>query len=172
MANLGRNFDATQVDPTSTFDPIPPGKYPMVFTDSEMKPTSAGTGSYLQLTAEVIDGPSKGRLIWVRLNLDNPNPKTVEIAERELSQICHAVNKLHVQDSVELHDIPFLADVKVRPPKGNYDASNEIKEYQPLSGQPQQQAAPVAANDAVADPAPQVAAANSATSSDWWNQGK
>lgn len=165
MANLGTSFDASQVDPTNSFDPIPPGKYPMMFTDSEMKTTKEGTGQYLQLTAEVIDGPCKGRLIWTRLNLQNPNQTTVEIAQRELSAICHSVGVLQVQDSAQLHNLPFLATVKIRPAKGDFDASNEIKNYEPLNGT----APKAAANDESHAPAPQVANGGSVQDGEWWN---
>ena len=48
MANL-QGFDANQVEPSDDLEPIPDGKYVAVITDSEMKPTKAGTGNYLQL---------------------------------------------------------------------------------------------------------------------------
>ena len=72
MANLN-GFDANNVDPATDFEPIPAGKYLAVITDSEMKPTKSGSGHYLELTFQVIDGPFKNRLLWSRLNLDNPN---------------------------------------------------------------------------------------------------
>jgi len=43
MANLN-GFDANQVEPAAKFDPIPAGKYLAVITESEQKPTKAGTG--------------------------------------------------------------------------------------------------------------------------------
>ena len=55
MADL-RGFDANQVEPTAALDPVPAGKYPAVITESEMKPTKNGAGSYLQLTFQVIEG--------------------------------------------------------------------------------------------------------------------
>ena len=81
MANLN-GFDANTVDPATDFEPLPAGKYLAVITDSEMKPTKAGTGSYLQIVWELIDGDFKGRKLWSRLNLDNPNATAVEIAQR------------------------------------------------------------------------------------------
>jgi hypothetical protein len=56
MADL-RGFDANQVEPSSDFEPVPAGKYLAVITESEMKPTKAGTGHYLQLTFAC--GPAK-----------------------------------------------------------------------------------------------------------------
>ncbi|MGD9126460.1 MAG: DUF669 domain-containing protein, partial [Planctomycetia bacterium] len=66
MANLN-GFDANQVDPSTSFDPIPAGKYVAVITESEMKDTKSGVGQYLQLTFDIIDGKYKGRKLWSRL---------------------------------------------------------------------------------------------------------
>ena len=79
MADL-RGFDANQVEPSTDFDPLPAGKYLAVIAESEMKPNKAGTGHFLQLTFQVMEGPFKNRLLWARLNLDNPNATAVAIA--------------------------------------------------------------------------------------------
>lgn len=126
MANLG-NFDATKVEPTSTFDPIPNGDYRVAIIKSELKPTKAKTGHYLEMTAEILDEPHKGRkLFGWRLNLDNPNKVAVDIAERDLSAICHAIGKMSVSDSSDLHDVPFTAKVIVTKDQ-NGNPRNEIK---------------------------------------------
>jgi|GEM_PF-2134555 len=88
MATL--NFNANTVEPSSDFEAIPPGKYLAAITESEMKPTRSAQGQYLQLTFQLLDGPYKGRYLWARLNLQNPNPTTVQIARGELSAICRA----------------------------------------------------------------------------------
>ncbi|MGC1276557.1 MAG: DUF669 domain-containing protein, partial [Planctomycetaceae bacterium] len=111
MADL-HGFNANTVEPDESFDPIPAGEYLCVLTASEEKPTKAGTGSYLELEFEVLDGPFKGRKLWDRLNLSNPNETTVKIARARLSAICRAVGVLEPKDSCELHDLPLL--VKVR----------------------------------------------------------
>src|SRR6516162_5998202 len=113
MADL-RGFDASQVEPSPVFEPLPDGKYLAVITDSEKKPTKTGTGQYLQLTFQVVDGPYKGRNLWARLNLDNPNARAVEIARAELSAICRAVGVLAPTDSVELHSLPLVIHVKCK----------------------------------------------------------
>jgi Protein of unknown function (DUF669) len=129
MADL-RGFDANRVEPLKAFDPIPAGKYPAAITDSEMKPTKAGTGKYLQLTFEVIDGPYKGRKLWARLNLDNPNAQAVQIAQAELSAICRAVGVLAPNDSLDLHNLPLLVQVKVVKRQDSGELTNEIAAYE------------------------------------------
>lgn len=110
MADL-KGFDANQVEPSTDFDPIPAGKYLAVVTESEMKPNKAGTGHYLQLAFQIIDGPYKNRYLWARLNLDNPNATAVQIARAELSAICRAVGVLAPKDSTDLHDLPLVIHV-------------------------------------------------------------
>ena len=82
------NFNAAEVSTESQFSPVPNGDYPVIITESEMKPTKNGAGQYLQLVLEVIEGPYKGRKVWERLNIVNSNQTAVEIAQRSLSQIC------------------------------------------------------------------------------------
>jgi hypothetical protein len=128
MADL-RGFDANQVEPSKDFDPLPAGTYLAVITESEMKANKAGTGSYLNLTFEVTEGPYKGRKLWSRLNLNNPNAQAVQIAQAELSAVCRAVGVLAPNDSVDLHNLPLLITVKLRKREDTGELANEIKGY-------------------------------------------
>jgi len=127
-------FDANTVEPNATYEPIPAGWYKAVFSQSEEKPTKAQTGSYLQLTAEIIEGEYQGRKLIERLNLNNPNSTAVEIAQRTLSAICRAIGVMTPRDSTDLHDKPFMVKVKVKPGDGNYGPSNEIAGYEATNG--------------------------------------
>lgn len=135
MANLN-GFDANQVEPSSDFDPLPAGKYLAVITDSEMKPTKSGAGQYLQLTFEILEGPHKGRMLWARLNLDNPNATAVTIARAELSAVCRAVGVLAPKDSVELHNLPLVIHVKCKKRDDTGDLTNEVKGYSARTAAP------------------------------------
>ncbi len=128
MPNLN-GFNANEVEPTTSFEPLPAGKYVAAITDSEMKPTKSGTGSYLQLTFTILEGEYKNRIIWDRLNLTNPNATAVKIARSELSAICHAVGQMQPRDSVELHNLPLVITVKVKKREDTGELTNEIKGY-------------------------------------------
>jgi hypothetical protein len=128
MADL-RGFDANSVEPAGDFEPIPAGKYLAVISESEMKPTKAGTGNYLQLTFQVIEGPFNNRLLWARLNLDNPNDTARKIAQGELSALCRAVGVLAPNDSVELHNLPLVIHVRCKKRSDTGEITNEIKGY-------------------------------------------
>jgi hypothetical protein len=146
MANLG-NFNAHEVEPNASFEAIPVGKYLAAITESEMKATKNGNGSYLQLTFTILEGEYKSRILWARLNLNNSNATAVKIARSELSAICHAIGVMQPKDSVELHNIPLLITVKVKKRADNDELTNEIKGYESkasAAGRPQQ--APVTDN--------------------------
>ena len=145
MANLG-NFNAADVEPAS-FDPLPAGKYMAVITESEMKATKNGAGQFLNLTFQILDGEFKGRKIWARLNLKNPNPQAEQIARGQLSAICRAVGVMTPRDSVELHNLPLLVSVKVKKREDNGDLANEVSGFSKKDSP-----APAAAAPATASP--------------------
>ena len=126
MAIFAQTFDANTVEP-SNFDVFPAGKYLAQIVSSEMRPTKDGRGQYLFLELDILEGPFAGRKLFDRLNLVNDNPDTVDIATRTLSSICRATGQMQVKDSEQLHLIPLIADVRVRPPKGQYGESNSIR---------------------------------------------
>lgn len=134
MATL--NFDSTNVTPDTGIDPIPAGDYTCMIIDSDMKPTKNGQGQYLELIMQVIDGPYANRLLWDRITLVHPNNKTVEIAQRQLSAICHAVGVIQVQDSAQLHNRPIIVRVKFVQDQ-RYGDKNEVGSYKAIAGQQQ-----------------------------------
>jgi hypothetical protein len=140
MVNLA-GFDASQVEPTTSFDPIPAGKYLAMITASEMKPNKAGTGSYLELVFTILESEHKGRQLWSRLNLDNPNELAVKIARAELSAVCRAVGVLTPRDSVELHNLPLVIRVGCKKRKDTDEIANVIQGFEKrdaVTGRPQQ----------------------------------
>jgi hypothetical protein len=128
MANLN-NFNANEVDSTNDFDPIPAGKYLAMITGSQMKETKNKTGSYLELTFQVLEGEYKGRLLWARLSLTHSNEVTAKIARGHLSAICKAVGVLTPKDSVELHNLPLVINVKVKKRTDNDELTNDIRGF-------------------------------------------
>ena len=101
-------FDAAKHQPTQEkLGALPPGDYTVEITDSQQKTTKAGNGSYLELVLRVVEGSYERRQLWVRLNLDNPNPQAVKLAQAELSAICRAVGVLTPDDSSNLHGGPW-----------------------------------------------------------------
>ena len=168
MAHL--SFDASGVEPAGPFDLLPPGKYRAQIVQSEMQPTKQGDGQMLCLEFDVLDGPHQGRKLWERLNLVNRNQQTVEIAQRQLSAICHAVDRIQVTDSEQLHFRPMMLTVAVEQDKRDENLplderrkQNRIKGFAKTSGAatapaqrpaPAQRSAPLSRTPAATTAAP------------------
>lgn len=142
MAQLpGGGFNAEDHGEMKNFGALPDGDYLIRIFESEMKQTKGKTGEFLKLSIHVMTPEFEGRQLFVNLNLNNPNASAVDIANRELGAICRAVGKPVIQDSTELHGIPFIGTLEYVPPteailatstvkaKKAYPASNNIVAY-------------------------------------------
>lgn len=132
MAFLPAAFDANTVQPAAELGALPAGEYIVAITDSALEFTKAGDGQFLKLVFSVLEGPQKGAKVFDRLNLVNRNQTAVEIAQRALSAICHAVGVMAVTQSEQLHDRPLKIKVSYEPPKDGYGEQNRIKAYKPV----------------------------------------
>jgi len=116
------------------FSPVPDGDYAVVIKKSEYVQTKAKTGYYLKLEIAIVEGEYRNKKLWANLNLDNPNPKAVEFANRTLNSICKACGKVGVEDSEELHGIVMCATVTLKPATAMHPAGNEIKFFKEYEG--------------------------------------
>ena len=131
------NFNASAVQPNQALEAIPSGQYPVMITASQEKPTKAGNGSYIELEMTVQGGQYNGRKVFDRLNIRNQNQTAVDIAYSTLSAICHVTGRMNIQDTQQLHGVPFVAVVTKKerddqPGSGNM--SNEVKGYKDING--------------------------------------
>jgi len=85
-----------------------------------------------------LEGPAQGRKIWERLNLKNPNPTAVKIAQQSLSKIASAIGIVAPKHSDELLNRQLMVEVIVKSPSerdraNGYDQErNEIKSFAPV----------------------------------------
>jgi hypothetical protein len=151
------NFKASAItieERSNSFGPLPAGEYEMMIVKSETKPTKSGNGHYLELEMHVVSGQHSGRRHWERLNLDNPNQQAVKIAEESLAKLCMALKIDDVEDSEQLHDQVFIAEIGI---DKKDETRNVIWGYQGVGGHINN-----AKPKAPAAPAPSAAPAKSA----------
>lgn len=130
MAQLPSVFDAKNAEKQKDFEPIPQQWVIGEVTKSEYKPTSAKTGHYLTCQIKIIAPEEfKGRMVFNLMNLQNPNQTTVEIAQKELASMCEACGIDELEDSTELHGIPFGMRLGIKPGDANWPPKNVIKSY-------------------------------------------
>jgi len=128
-ANAGENNQMM-----NDFSPLPIGKYPCMIVKSDYKENKKKTGHILSLQYKVIEGEQNGRVFFDNLNLDNPNPQTVEIANKTLNSVCDACGKVGVMDSDELHGIPVLVTLGLTKATAKYAPSNKISFIEKYTG--------------------------------------
>lgn len=97
---MGFSFNARQVPPAvAGSEPLPIGEWPMQITGANIKPNNDNKGGALVFDVVIIGPEHTGQTGFYRLNLFNDNQKTVEIAQRQLSSLCHAVGIYEVTDA-------------------------------------------------------------------------
>ena len=136
MATL--DFDVSSYEATkSNFDPLPRGEYLAIVTENQMKATKSGTGEYLELVIQIVDGEFSGRKIWERLNIHNANETAETIARAALKSLSLACGIEPLTDTDMLNDTPFtiVLDIDRKDP-----TRNRVMGYKPAGAA----AAPVA----------------------------
>src|SRR5690606_23276797 len=129
------NFNAATVAPNLVFEAIPSGQYPVMITASREKPTKAGDGAYIELEMTIQGGEYNGRKVFDRLNIRNKNQTAVDIAYSTLSAICHVTGRIAIQNTEQLHGVPFTAVVIKKPRDDNPEQmTNEIRGYKDIHG--------------------------------------
>lgn len=171
------NFDANNHEPAGSFAVYDSGVYTVMVNGSEFKETKAkkegraAVGSYLQLNLRIAEGPHSGGTLIDRINWENENPDAVSIGQSQLSAICRVVGVMQLQDSQQLHGIPFKVEVAKAPRNDDPSKfSNEIRAYLDINGNeasqvgkategsatPPTQSAPPTSTPPAADPTPPV----------------
>lgn len=136
MAQLPGTFDPDE-HPTDDFEPMRDGWYPAQIIDSEITDTRAG-GQMLKISGEITDGEYGGRLFWDNLNIVNSNEVAQRIANQRLGKYCAAVGLGPIDDTEDLHNIPFMVKLGIEPGEGQYRDKNVVKDVKPYENAPQQ----------------------------------
>lgn len=131
--------------PRESLPPMPPG-IPgdcMITPAPILVPTKLGTGYFVKVVMQVLNGPHAGRKVVDRINVRNTNPKAEQIAGWHMKELCLAAGIKHLTDLNQLNGKIVRPNLKV---DGQY---NSVKGYE---------ASPMAAQVAGYVPPPQPAA--------------
>ena len=129
--SLLNNFNADDVPKSSA---IPDGTEAVCLaTAAEDCQTKDGSGAYLKLEIEVVEGPFKGRKVWPMFNILNSNPEAVRIAKVQLAQLCLAIGCPRPNSNSELLNKPFRATFG-KPTDFNGEEQSRVKKYGPVGG--------------------------------------
>lgn len=160
MSNLNGLYDEN-AEVAGDFEVFEAGVYPTQLIESDIAPTSAGTGKLFKYKAEIVDGEHKGRLVFGQMNLQNPNATATKIGQGEFAALRLVTGVASPEDTADLHFKAFEAAIEIEPAKTDkgktYKARNVInwgKTAKLFQGEDVTVAAPAAANDNVAGAAP------------------
>ena len=135
MAALVKPFDASKVDPEQGMSNLPVGRHKVVIETSEVKPTKDGSNGKVQFNLVIVEGDSQNVTGAYNLNLYHSNPQVVQIAEKQLSALCHVTGVMNLADTQQLHGIPFYIEVvKQTKGEGAEKGYTEIKKVFDASG--------------------------------------
>ena len=128
-------FNANDVDTNAAdiYAPIPNGEYVAIIQKTELKRNKDDTGSYINFTLQIVEGPYAGRLIWSIANILHQD-KTKEANGRvTLAIICKAVGVIEPKDTAELHDKPLVIVIKVEDDKFKGGLKSSVKSYKGIA---------------------------------------
>ena len=99
----------------------------VVITSATEESTKDGTGRYLSVEfIKIINGEGLGRKWVSNFNLVSPDPFEVEIAQKELAELCNAAGVKKLQDGGQL--VGRVLNIKVN--------GNAVKCFSPLMAPP------------------------------------
>jgi len=133
MAFLGEEFDATAVEGSSIYDPLPAGWYTAKITEAELKDTKAGTGQYIKVRYDITGPTNQGRVVYGNLNVKNPNPKAEEIGRQQLAELMRAIGLTKVRDSDQLIGGDLSIKLKITKSE-EYGDGNDVAGFKAISG--------------------------------------
>ena len=136
MAELQELFDATKINPDQGGSQLPVGKHKVIISDSSIDEIGNKKGGCIRFKLKVVEGPLEGITGDWQLNkyyIGDNAEKVREIADRDLSKICHVTGVFAVNDTRQLHNIPFIVDVTQQKGEGK-EKYTEIKKVFDVNG--------------------------------------
>ena len=118
------------------YDPLPEGRYLVTLDRAEEVATKAGTGSYVKSSFKVLDGDSKGRLVFHNFLINHPTARAAQIGREQITKMLKAMNvnggfEAIGQDASQLSEFfgqELILEVTVEN-DATYGANNKIKKW-------------------------------------------
>lgn len=117
---------------------IPGGIYRAQVEKAELKPTKAGTGSYIETQFTITDEKQNGRKFWELFNIQNPNPEAVKIGLGRIKALIVASGGQPGLFNSEQALIGLECLVNLKVTVDEYGEKNKIVGFKPLPSEIQQ----------------------------------
>jgi hypothetical protein len=126
MAKLSFNKSKAK-KANSTYGAIPRGFYMITAEKATIK--ESPDKEILTLQCSITEGPFKNRKIFPRFNIKNPSERAEAISHMLLSQLSEAVGITELEDTDQLLNSVFCAEVVVTEARNGYPETNDIVRY-------------------------------------------
>lgn len=113
MAKFSFNTSEIEIPEAPSFGPLPKGEYEVIVSNTDIRKTKAGTGEYISVEFQVVDGKASGRRLWSNYNVSNANKQAEDIAKQQFAALCAACGVSDMEDTEELHDLPLIVLVDI-----------------------------------------------------------
>lgn len=139
MQLLNGGFNANSFDPAQGGSQFPIGRHVVQVSGSAIKPTQDQTSGFLELKCIIQDGAHAGTECSHRFNIYHKDDQPRNIAERQLSAVCHVTGIMELHDTEQLHGQYYIVDVGMQKepnPKG-YTQVNKVYDVngnEPMKG--------------------------------------
>ena len=125
------DFNVASVEARQANLLMPAGLYPVAIKSSDTKASKSGT-NYVEFVMVVgATSPFAGQQIYFNANLWHHSPDAVNMARQNVRAIAEAcgLQLETIRETSQLHGIPMMVKVKVRPGEGDFQPRNEIVNY-------------------------------------------
>lgn len=110
----------------NNFEPVPAGNYDVQIKSGEVKTTKDGTGKYIAVGYQILGPTHQNRIVFGNFNIQNKSADAERIGRSQLGDLLTAINLDVIQDTDQLIGKILTIKVKIRPAKGEYEASNDV----------------------------------------------
>ena len=106
-------FDTDSVPAQVNF--LPPGKYPCLVEEAELKENNKGTGMLVRLVLSILEGPHKNRKFFCNINIKHSeSQECVDIGLRTLASLGKALGLKAVTNLSQVRNQVVIAHATVR----------------------------------------------------------
>lgn len=160
MAFLNEVFNINDLPSSDRdYELVPAGWYSVTINSAELKPTKAGTGTYINIRYDITGPSHQGRIVWGKINIRNKNPDAERIGRQQLGELMRAIGIAQIQDTDQLVGADLSVKVKISPARDGYEASNDVSGFKPSGGAPRKPSVAQTQAQTQAQPGPKPAAA-------------
>jgi hypothetical protein len=115
--------------------PVPDANYSFFIEKVETTSTKSG-GARSSITLIITEGPLQGKKVFHGINIQNSNPKAVEIAQQELAAYAYALGWSHLQCAEQLAGQYVDGKTKTEKGQDGYEDKSSIKDVAPYGSLP------------------------------------